>query len=88
MTNFERFKNMNEDDFINFLLENENDNSPWNDWMNNHFCIDCEPIVGKYEDSEIEMEFAKCELGDCPYNMKDISSEDLIKKWFEDENWR
>lgn len=38
------------------------DSDPCVDWWNNAYCSNCKPVIGRYPDSSIDMEFSWCEL--------------------------
>lgn len=90
MTRFEKIRQMNIDEFAAWLDDHgEFDGSPWLSWWNDTYCKKCDPVMGRYADSNKDMEFSWCELNDgCRFfpekefvpDMKQI-----IKMWLESE---
>ena len=88
MTVFEKIKSMNVEEFTKWFYENcTNDDDPVIKWWNDTYCKNCPSEIGKYEDSDREMEFCWCELHDgCRFfpEMKETpDNEQMIKLWLE-----
>ena len=90
MTRFEKIKQMNIDEFAKWLDDHgEFDGSPWLNWWNDTYCKKCDPVIGRYEDSNKDMEFSWCELNDgCrffPEMNKVPDMKQIIKMWLESD---
>ncbi len=90
VTNFEKIKNMNIDEFAEWLDKHDSwENTPWMEWWNNTYCKNCEPVIGIFVDSWKESEFAWCELyGKCRFFQElDKTPDSLLmaKLWLESE---
>ena len=63
--------------------------APWINWREDNYCNNCPSEIGKYEDSDREMEFAWCELNDKCKFFSDMDStpdsKQVIKMWLESE---
>lgn len=80
MTKFEKSKIMSIDEIAEFLGSIDCiDDQPWMSWFNKNFCQQCEPVIGYLYGKE--REFAPCEFvdGECPFNVKDIDTKDIVK---------
>ena len=59
MTQFEKFKNMDIDQLVEWLDEYcQYDSLPWILWFDQKYCKNCEDIMCKYEDGEREFPFS------------------------------
>lgn len=90
MTIYEKIKTKNIDELATWLDKyGMFDNSPWINWWNETYCEKCEPEIGRYENSNIDIEFSYCELyHKCRYfpDMDETPSfEQIIKMWLESE---
>ena len=86
----DEFKSKTIDEFIDWLDEYcVFENAPWVQWWNNNYCNKCPAEIGKYEDSDREIEFAWCELHDkCKFfpNMNNTpDTKQMIRMWLESE---
>lgn len=91
MTVFENIKAMDIDKFAEWYEEicaYDNDD-PAIKWWNDTYCNRCEQVIGKYLNSDREMDFCWCELYDkCQFfqNMDRVpDSKEMIKAWLESE---
>ena len=101
MTNFERIKNMSQDELIKFLSENSfSDDSVWLKYFNEKYCNTCPAVETKYTNVGLTSFFgneeatclcAYCEVNkDCRYfkgQFKDgcPTDEEMLKIWLEAE---
>ena len=90
MTQFEKFKNMDIDEFAEWLDKyGEFDNSPWIQWFDGLYCNNCEAIMCHHIDSEYEFPCSWCELeGKCKFFQDLDEAPDnkmIIKMWLESE---
>ena len=88
LTQFEKIKMMDIDEFTKWLDENgQFDGSPWITWFDDKYCKNCEPVICRFEDSRREHSCGWCELeGKCKYftEMDDIpGNKEIIKMWLE-----
>lgn len=88
MTRFEEFKNMNIDEFAEWLDKYcAFDESPWIKWFDELYCKKCEPIMCHYEDSKNEFPCSYCELEDKCKFFPDLDeapdNKMIIKMWLE-----
>ena len=88
----DKLKSKNIDEFAAWLDEHcWIDNAPWIQWFDNTYCDKCPSEIGKYEDSNVEIEFCWCEVNDnkCKFFPDMDSTPDskqVIKMWLESEN--
>lgn len=62
---FDKLKSKNIDGLAEWFDEYcSSEYSPWERWFNNNYCYNCPSEIGKYPDSNIEIEFCWCELND------------------------
>lgn len=90
ITWFEKFKLMDIEEFTEWLDEHGRfDNSPWMKWFDKLYCSNCESIMCRYEDSNIEFPCAWCELEHkCkffPELKESPDNKDMIKMWLQAE---
>lgn len=90
MTVFEKIKAMNINEFAEWYEQNcLHDNDPSINWWNDTYCLNCEPEIGRYIDSNKDMEFAWCELhGKCRFFQdmdKTPNTIQMIKLWLESD---
>lgn len=92
MTNFDKIKSLNIDQFAEWLDSNGMwDNSPWSQWFDERYCKQCESVKAIVQNfgSERECEFAWCELEHkCKFFQslpEEPSPKDVIKLWLEAE---
>jgi len=91
MTNFEKIKNMTEDELAAWLAKYAMyDGSPWDASFAKRFCDKCPSITGYCPEAGRTMEFSWCELHDgkckfCPEITDFPRDEDIIKVWFKQE---
>lgn len=83
MTHFQKILSMNISGFAQFLSKISNDETPWNDWFDKTYCQKCDSvtIAGRWGD----MEASPCEVGDCPFGMKDIDEVKIIEMWLNEK---
>lgn len=69
MTVFEKIKSMNVDEFVEWYDKYcTHDDDLCINWWNNNYCGKCKPEIGRYEDSDRDIEFCWCELySKCKY---------------------
>lgn len=69
MTVFEKIKSMNIDEFAEWYDKYcTHDDDQCITWWNDNYCIKCKPEIGRYKDSDRDIEFCWCELhGKCKY---------------------
>lgn len=91
MTLFEKIKSMDIDELVEWFAQFDyrHGNAIWLNWFDENYCQKCEPIMGKYTDSDKEMEFGWCELNHkCKY-FQDLDSipsdEQMVRMWLESE---
>lgn len=89
MTRFEQIKQMDIEELSDWISKNfEYENEGYNRWFDKKYCQNCEPVVGRYEDSNRDMEFGYCEFyGNCRYfqDRDDVpSQEEIIRMWLEE----
>ena len=81
---------MNIDEFAEWFDKNcSHDGDPCITWWDNTYCKNCHGVIGHYDDSDREIEFAWCELyGKCRF-FQDIdhvpNTLDITKMWLESE---
>ena len=101
MTNFEKIKNMSQEELIKFLAENSfPDENIWVKYFNEKYCNNCDAMEGTYKEfgfnpsirlSEDHCVCAYCEVKkDCrffpgKFNDGCPSDEDILKIWLEAE---
>ena len=87
MNNFEYIKSLSVDELAEWLDEHgEFDGAPWSIWFDKTYCSKCDPVMGKYPDSDREIEFAWCELNDkCRFMDFIPDAKEIIKLWLESE---
>lgn len=91
MTKFDRFKDMNMNEFAEWLDKNgQFDGSPWMKWFDENYCKKCEPIMCRYPDSKVEFPCSWCELNDhkCKFFLELTTAPDnkeIIKMWLNTE---
>lgn len=100
MTQFDKLKLMNTDEFAEWLDENGMfDGSPWMNWFDKNYCQKCESIKCKYTDAvekldifpfnDNSIECAYCELEHkCKYfpDMEEVPDmKYIIKLWLNSE---
>lgn len=88
MTKFEKFKQMDIDEFAEWLDEyGAFDGSPWLDWWNDNYCSKCETEIAYVLDLKKDMEFSWCELHDkCkffPELDENPDNKEIIRMWLE-----
>lgn len=90
MIRFEQFKQMDIDELAVWLDKyGSYDNSPWLNDFNEKYCSQCDTIMCKYPDSNVELYISWCETeGYCKYfpeldNIPD--GEQTAKMWLESE---
>ena len=88
MTNFENLKNMNIDEFAEWIKDHgQFDSSPWMEWFDTNYCKKCKPIMYHNKNSTIEFPVSWCELNkECVFfpDMKQAPGlKDIIKMWLE-----
>ena len=86
----DKLKSQTVDEFIDWLDEYcRFEGSPWIQWWNENYCSKCPAMIGKYEDSDRELEFSWCELHDkCKFfpDMDEVpDSKQIIRMWLESE---
>ena len=102
MNNFESLKSMSVEDLAAWLDQNGIiDNSPWFEDFNKKYCVNCEPIICKYEDAEKalgfkpmfeddEIECAYCEIyNKCRYfeDRDEVpDGKEMVRLWLESES--
>lgn len=90
MTVFEKIKSMNIDEFASWFDKHcTHDNDLCITWWNDTYCNKCEPIIGRYEDSDRDIEFSWCEIyGKCRF-FQEIehvpNTLEMTKLWLESE---
>lgn len=91
MIRFDNFKSMTLDQLAEWLGKyGQFDNSPWMSWFDEKYCSNCEAIMCRYKDSELEFPCSWCELNDnnCKF-FPDMdhapNNKDIIKMWLESE---
>lgn len=92
MTNFDKIKSLNIDQFAEWLDSNGMwDNSPWSKWFDEEYCKKCESVKAMVQNFGFEREckFAWCELEHkCKFFQslpEEPSPKDVIKLWLEAE---
>lgn len=86
----DKIKSMNIDELAEWLdVYGQFENSPWIYQFDKIYCSKCEPVKGRYEDSDRELDFSWCELYDkCKFflNMDSVpDTKQIIKMWLESE---
>ena len=86
----DKIKSMNIDELAEWLdVYGQFENSPWINQFNENYCSKCEPVKGRYEDSDRELDFSWCELHDkCKFfpNMDSApDTKQMIKMWLESD---
>ena len=87
----DKLKSKNIDELAEWFDEKcSSEYSPWHQWFDNNYCGNCPSEIGKYEDSNREIEFCWCELNDnkCRFfpDMNSVpDSKQVIKMWLESE---
>ena len=87
----DNLKSKSVDEFAEWLDTNcHSEYAPWIQWWNDNYCYKCPSEIGKYEDSDREIEFCWCELNDnkCklfPDMNSTPDSKQVIKMWLESE---
>lgn len=90
MTVFNDINSMNIDNFAEWFDKHcAHDDDPAITWWNDTYCKNCEPVIGRYEDSNVNMEFSWCEIyGKCKF-FQDLDSVpdtlQMTKLWLESE---
>lgn len=61
---------------------------PWSVWFDETYCQKCPTVKEKGPSSFdpdiiVVKEYAQCELGDCPFGVKDLDMVDIIKLWLQ-----
>lgn len=89
MTNYEHIINMNVEELASFFNKpNEVDRTPWDDWFEENYCKNCEPIEEEEENGRTAC-YAYCEIYDkCKYfaDYPDfITEKDTIELWLNAE---
>lgn len=90
-TNFDKIKNMTEDELAAWLAKYAMyDGSPWDTSFAKRFCDKCPSITGYCPEAGRTMEFSWCELHDgkckfCPEITDFPRDEDIIKVWLKQE---
>ena len=87
---FDKFKSKNIDELAAWLDKYCNfEYAPWITWWEDNYCNNCPTEIGKYEDSDREIEFCWCELHDKCKFFPDMDStpdsKQVIKMWLESE---
>ena len=91
MRNVDKIKSKSLDEFAEWLDEHcMYEDSPWAQWFDNNYCSKCPSEIGKYTDSNVDLEFSWCELNDykCKFfpDMESTpDSKQVIKMWLESE---
>lgn len=91
VTNFELIKNMDIDEFTEWLdeLDNVFEEAPWMKWWNDTYCAKCESEKAYFSYIGKEIECAWCELyAKCRFFPEYIGSPnttEIIKLWLESE---
>ena len=90
MTQFEKFKNMDTEQFADWLDEyGMFDGSPWMEWFDRRYCNNCKPVMCHSADDSREFAFAWCEIYDkCKYfpeSYEQPDNKEVIKMWLESE---
>lgn len=90
MTRFEELKNMNIDEFAEWInKDTQCDDSAWMKWWDSTYCKNCESIRAFVPYLNGEHECAWCEVnGKCRFfpNMSGVPScKDIVKLWLESE---
>ena len=88
MTNYEKLKSMNVEDFANFLDSIGFDDNPWTTWFSEKYCSKCQPVKGRFED--VDHEFSFCEIN---HKCRLFSQEeydytnplDIVRMWLQTE---
>lgn len=85
MTNYEKIRSMDFDEFVDWLDKNFNySEPPWSLWFDGKYCQRCEVEKATYVDSGRELEFAYCELHDnCRFFDCEINDRKTIKMWLD-----
>ena len=90
MKNVDKIKSKSIDEFAKWLDKYCSfEDSPWVSWWNDKYCNNCPSEIGKFEDSDREVEFAWCELHDKCRFFQDMdcvpNSVQMVKMWLESE---
>lgn len=88
MTQFENLKNMNIDEFTEWLNEyGAFDDSPWMKWFDQKYCKNCPDVMCHYVNSTHEFPCGWCELEHKCKFFTDLNSipdsKMIIKLWLE-----
>ncbi len=92
MTNFDKFKQMSLEEFVEWLdTYGAFDGSPWMEWFNEKYCQNCENIMIRpyNDDSDIEIPCSYCELKrNCkffPNKEETPDNKEIIEMWLAEE---
>lgn len=90
MTNFERLRKMDIDQFTEWLDEHGAfDQSPWILWFDEKYCKNCPDVMCEHEDGEREFPCAWCEIhGKCKFfqEKKEVpDNKEIIRLWLAEE---
>lgn len=95
MTRFEELKNMNIEEAIDWIDKNINrDDSPWDNWFNRKYCLNCPTITKKVpsilcEDHMVNQDYSFCELnGYCRYfrdTVDVLDNKTVLRMWLQEE---
>ena len=86
MTRFEEFKNMNVEEFADWLDEyGQFDGSPWTRWFDESYCSQCQPVMCHSSEDSREFPVAWCEIHDKCKHFQTLSdvpdNNEIIKMW-------
>lgn len=90
MTNFERLRAMDIDQFAEWLDEHgQFDNSQWVSWFDYKYCKKCPAVMCKYEEGKREFPCAWCEIyGKCKFFQEKnemLDNKEIIRLWLKSE---
>ena len=92
MTNFEHIVSMAVDEMAGWIDKNLNvrfEETVWTQWYAATYCKKCEPVKGKYKDSDKEINVSYCEInGHCRFFREACSTPDtadIVRIWLEQE---
>lgn len=75
---------LNIDGFAKWIAENCGGcETPWSKWLQQNYCNKCGSVMVYSKWFGRDMEVAPCEQGECPFNVKDLPKETLVKMWLE-----
>jgi len=86
LTNRDFLKNFSEREFVKWLASFQLvENAPWLQWLDKKYCRNCPPIMGRMEGHDYVQPFALCEVDECPYDVADLTDEEMIELWLDGE---